>query len=118
MSLNLILMVLGLHWLFDFVFQTHKQATEKSKSFFMLFNHCAVYCLWGIVIAFLFPTILGCVFFMYLLLTHFIIDGITSRITSYLWKKERVHDFFVVIGADQVLHYVSIFWYLNLINLV
>lgn len=50
MSLWFILMVLGLHWLFDFVFQTPQQAEGKSKSFLSLWDHCSMYCLWGLVI--------------------------------------------------------------------
>lgn len=118
MSLWFILMVLGLHWLFDFSFQTPKQAAEKSKNFHALWGHCCVYCLWGLVIPLFFSmSKMGCLFYIYLLVTHFMIDGVTSRITAWLWKKERVHDFFVVIGADQVLHYVTIFWYLDFMRL-
>jgi hypothetical protein len=35
---------------------------------------------------------------------HWVIDFFTSRATSYLWKKQDVHNFFVVIGFDQLLH--------------
>lgn len=62
-------------------------------------------------------TEIGCFFFLYLLGTHLVIDGVTSRITAWLWKEKRVHDFFVMIGADQILHYVTIFWYLDLMKL-
>jgi membrane-bound metal-dependent hydrolase YbcI (DUF457 family) len=51
-------------------------------------------------------------------IAHFLTDWVTSRATSALYKEERYHDFFVVIGADQVLHYITLFgtfiWLTNL----
>jgi hypothetical protein len=40
---------------------------------------------------------------------HTITDYFTSRLNSKLWKKGDVHNFFVSIGFDQVLHYVQLF---------
>lgn len=112
-------MILGLHWLFDFVLQTPDQAEGKSKHVIPLLDHCLVYSLWGVVMSLMFPMAnAGMLFFPYLFATHFIVDGVTSRITSWLWRKKQVHDFFVMIGADQIIHYVSIFWYLDWTGLV
>lgn len=35
---------------------------------------------------------------------HFLTDAITSRINSRLWEAQRVHAFFVGVGADQLSH--------------
>jgi len=40
---------------------------------------------------------------------HFFTDYVTSRASSLLWKEGKVHDFFVTIGADQMIHYFTIF---------
>jgi len=37
-------------------------------------------------------------------LTHWLSDLFTSRWTSKLWEKKDVHNFFVVIGFDQLIH--------------
>ena len=40
---------------------------------------------------------------------HFVTDAITSRITGYFWAKNDAHNFFVVIGFDQMIHYFCLF---------
>lgn len=37
---------------------------------------------------------------------HWVIDYVTSRVNKRLWAAERVHDFFVSVGFDQLLHYI------------
>lgn len=120
---------LAVHFVADFVLQSNWMATNKSKRWDALALHCLVYAacwLW-----------LGIAFALITFVTHFITDAITSRITSRLWflrmelagRKWRVvadgvsseepaywvnlddgkrHWFFVVIGADQVIHYVTL----------
>jgi uncharacterized membrane protein HdeD (DUF308 family) len=102
-----IIFILLLHWIFDFKFQAHRWAMTKSKSFRSLAIHCAVYSL----LAFMLFKPIQITLFIYsiLFISHFIIDGITSRITSYLWKKQEIHYFFCVIGFDQILHYAILF---------
>jgi len=39
---------------------------------------------------------------------HFVVDYNTSRVTSRLWQEKRVHDFFVVVGFDQLLHSITL----------
>ena len=109
MSIGFIIWILFLHWIFDFVLQTNKMALNKSKSFSALLDHCLVYSLWAFCVGLSFSN--AWTLYSLLLWSHFIIDGITSRITSYLWKKEKRHWFFVTIGLDQFIHYATIFWF-------
>ena len=39
---------------------------------------------------------------------HFGVDFVTSRITSRLYAQERWHDFFAVVGFDQLIHQVTL----------
>ena len=92
-----LLLVLNLaHWVFDFVWQTDEMAVNNSKSLKWLGIHCFVYSIpfWFLDLKF------GAIAFV----SHIIIDGVTSRINSYLWAKERRHEFFTSIGFDQFLH--------------
>jgi uncharacterized membrane protein HdeD (DUF308 family) len=113
MSLVFVIYILFLHWIFDIYFQSHDMAVNKSTSFKWLSVHSLIYSLLAIVIYIqLCCPIITCFYFMlYLFTTHFIIDGVTSKINSVLWKKNKMHDLFVVIGLDQLLHYTSIFWF-------
>lgn len=118
--------ILLIHWFADFVLQTHKQSTNKSKSNYHLTMHvltytffwsicCSTY-VWffyvintdgeysmlphGNMLVILFPTIT--------FVCHWITDYFTSRLNSYLYNKGDVHNFFVSIGFDQILHYVQL----------
>ena len=96
-SVNIILLLGLIHFVADFVFQSNYVAQNKSKSNVVLLKHVVIYSL---------PFILfGSVIFVIInMLLHFCIDYCTSRMTSKLWAKGDVHNFFVVIGFDQFLH--------------
>lgn len=124
-SLFEILTIIFIHWFADFVLQTSKQAEGKSKSLKPLLNHTLIYSsVWIPVITFLFYVykvplnnmFIPMLFFLITFIAHTTTDFISSRMTSRLWKANKVHEFFVVIGFDQVLHYIQLFltyWYLK-----
>lgn len=93
---NMIYLVLIAHFVADFVLQTDKMATNKSKSNYWLLNHVLVYTLVMSIFGLTFGLING--------LSHFAVDFISSRLTSYFWKKGDRHNFFVIIGLDQLAH--------------
>ena len=108
MSIYQFLALLGTHWVGDFVLQTDWQAKNKSKSFDALSRHVAIYTavLWagsavifwghsfGAITAFA-----GLNWFL-----HLATDYCTSRLNSRLWAKGDVHNFFVAVGFDQLVH--------------
>jgi hypothetical protein len=102
--------LLAVHWVADFVLQTHWQATNKSKSLSALGQHIATY---GAVLA-VGTTIIfwsspwGPLFVLINALAHMGTDYVTSRITSRLWVQQRWHDFFVVVGLDQLVHHLTL----------
>jgi hypothetical protein len=91
-----IYLVLAAHWIADFICQTDKMAINKSTSWKWLSSHVGTYTL--LMLPF------GPVFAIANGLTHLFVDAVTSRATSYLWKKGDRHNFFVVIGLDQLIH--------------
>lgn len=104
------LILLVTHWIADFVLQTHWQASNKSKNNYALARHVASYTLLlGIVSAYIFNNrpgrwLLIIEFVILNGLLHFITDYFTSRASSKLYAKQDWHNFFVVIGFDQLIH--------------
>ena len=117
--------ILFIHWVADFIFQTHNQAINKSKSNYYLTMHvltysfiwlfaCYIYCIYsfassdgkeqfttdGLKFMLLFPSIT--------FVCHWITDYFTSRLNSYLHKKGDIHNFFVSVGGDQLLHMIQL----------
>ena len=122
LSYYTIITVLFFHWVFDFFCQTDEQAQGKSKENKWLLSHVQTYSIGLILIAlfnmdlFVSPELRGIVtiFKMAAFVSlnfglHFFTDYVTSRASSLLWKEGKVHDFFVTIGADQMIHYITLF---------
>ena len=129
-SLLMIAQVLFAHWVSDFVLQTHWMATNKSKNWLALGSHVLTY---TVAIAFLMltmSTVLSTAAIAYDLpnsvifemtpyafalwvavngVLHFVTDAVTSRLTAKLWAKGDMHNFFVVVGFDQMIHYFCLF---------
>ena len=114
--------LLFIHWLADFVYQEHRVAVGKSKSLLILLEHGLTYSitftLWIFAMLLILyynnlnitPLLIKISIFAGItFLIHTFTDFITSKITANLWKKEKVHNFFVMIGFDQLLHYIQIF---------
>lgn len=110
--------ILAVHWLADFVLQTHWQASNKSKDIEALLRHVGTY---TIVLSIAVPWIFGAakvtdgfegfagfLFVMLNSVLHFATDYFTSRWSSRLWAKQDWHNLFVVIGFDQLIHQVTL----------
>lgn len=120
------------HWFADFYCQTHEMAVNKSTSNYWLFKHICSYTwnfylsivvfalifmvcayFWPIMMVTTFPILSEISFILVLkfvainAMCHWVTDYFTSRWTTKLWKENRMHDFFVVIGLDQLIHYTT-----------
>ena len=114
MSLIVIFSIIFIHWFADFVLQTHWQATNKSKNNKALTMHVLSYSTVWFLIANVYSIITGNYLVLALFppitfVSHWITDYFTSRLNSILWAKGDVHNFFVSVGFDQVLHYLQLF---------
>jgi hypothetical protein len=92
-----LLKILFFHFIADFCLQTDKMAINKSTSISWLTVHIATYSSFMMLFC-------GQKYALVNGLLHWAIDFGTSKWTSYLWKKGDRHNFFVVIGLDQLLH--------------
>jgi hypothetical protein len=115
--------LLFFHWVCDFPLQKNDWAINKSHDFIALLKHCATYAFsYGFFVWMFFfftDAVLGIfsvvVFTLWMLLSHLVIDGISSRVNAYLFKNEMRKLFFDSIGFDQFLHYVTIFGFFFLL---
>lgn len=119
------LFLVVVHFIADFMLQTDQMAKRKSTSNYYLAMHVSAYSIFTFIawvvgfklfgIQFSKETISLSVLLIFWL--HFITDYVTSRITGYYWKKQASHNFFCVIGIDQVAHYFQLFLIYNYIIL-
>lgn len=111
--MTLIYVLLVAHFLADFVFQSDWMALNKSHDWDALWIHIGTYMatIMGILIFTLpFPGYWPVnLFFGVNFIAHFVQDAITSRVSARLWQAQKRHWFFVNIGVDQLLHYVTLF---------
>ena len=109
-SFTTLVFVLLIHFLADFGLQTHEQATGKSTSVKWLTYHVGVYSImWVLASWFYFGDFrIALIFSIITFICHWITDFITSRIGKPYWDKQDFHNGFVVVGFDQVLHYIQL----------
>lgn len=121
MTLIEILAILAIHYFADFIMQDNWMAQNKWKNNNALLCHTSIYTgIWFLcgIIYVLFNlneyTPWHLTYFMLITFTfHTIQDWITSKITHELSITASInrnwHNFFVVVGFDQLLHYVQLF---------
>jgi len=118
--LNIVLLLL-FHFIADFIYQTDEMTKNKSTSNKWLLKHTLTYT--GVISIYLYAmtlveTFTGGVisdiftntllFASITLVAHTLTDYVTSRVSSYFYKENKIHEFFVVIGLDQWLHALQI----------
>lgn len=131
--LNFICFIVLVHTIADFAVQTRWMAENKSKSIKALTAHIITYfitiCLALMLISTyrassddlrwaVFSDMYYCSikYALFNALLHFIIDFMTSRLTSYFWSKTNRYAFFLTIGFDQAAHVITLmttYWMLN-----
>ena len=117
MELKLIFWIFIIHFVADFLLQTDWQAKNKSSDSNALWAHTFVYSTTIAVLAIPFINEVWQFFFLFYatLLCHTGTDFITSRISKKYFDKQDYHNGFVIVGLDQVLHYIQLFLTFNFI---
>ncbi len=109
-TLTDILIIVSMHTIFDWLFQSRWQAENKSKNWLALTSHVVVYNL-GLAIAggFLLMWTSPLMYVTWVLgnsVLHFITDAITSRLNAKFYPTKA---FWNTIGIDQLIHYATLF---------
>lgn len=121
-----------LHWIGDFVLQSHWMASNKSRNNEALISHVFVYTIvifFGILayeiifngfIVFYRSILMLILFFIANFIAHYVTDYYTSRLNTKLLNAELIdpehvkipinkfHNFFVSIGFDQWIHCITL----------
>lgn len=121
--LTIAFVIIVVHFVADFVLQTDKQAKGKSKNWGDLLSHTYIYSMVWIIVGIIYAISLKdsyqewdvTSFVAITFACHTLQDYFTSRLNSRLWADGKVHNFFVSVGFDQVLHYGQLFLTYHLI---
>jgi len=102
-----------LHFIGDFILQSDKDAKCKRTSFKCLIHHTGTYVIpfiiAGMCLESIYPPDIVIVFVFITFLAHTITDYFTSKLNGRLYQSGNMHNFFIGIGFDQVLHYIQLF---------
>ena len=123
-ELKHIVLILIAHFVADFCLQPRKIAETKSEKISALCIHGIYYLIGTTVSLFLFmitgilrakeipidPLLSIIKFLIINAVFHIIIDFVTSKISAYFYKKQMIRQFFIVIGADQVIHIIILIY--------
>ena len=108
---KLLLFILIVHFFADFVLQTHDQAINKYKCKEHLISHVLTYSLTWLVACMFWitnPWKIG-LFVIITFFFHWVTDALTSNMAKSYFDKKDYHNGFVVIGFDQILHYIQLY---------
>lgn len=114
--MNIFIIIILIHFLADFALQTHDQAIGKGVGMHWfnidLFKHVLNYSLvWWVFTLGLYGEFWRATgFFIITFLAHYTTDFITSRLSKPLFESKDFHNGFVVVGADQVAHYLQLYF--------
>ena len=112
MKIEILIIILFVHWIADFVLQSDKQAKGKATNIKELFNHVWAYSLVWLIVGIYYALYLGddytdwavTAFYVITFFTHFVTDFVTSKWVKHYFDQNKYHEGFVVIGLDQFLH--------------
>lgn len=99
--MSTLILIMFMHFVSDFILQTDTMAKNKSKNIECLLAHVLVYSIPFLCFGLKFTVINAGL--------HFLIDFFTSRASGYFYKKGEIHNFFVIIGFDQFLHFCCLY---------
>lgn len=107
-----LLFLLVYHFFADFVLQTDDQAKLKSTNIYHLACHVLTYSIaWFFGIWFYTGDPVFAIWFSIITYGfHYVTDWCTSRLGKTYWDKGDYHNGFIIVGFDQILHYIQLYF--------
>jgi general stress protein CsbA len=116
-EIKLMLFILLIHFLADFALQTHWQASNKSTSFKALNQHVFSYSLIWLIASYIwFENSLACLFWLITYTAHLATDFFSALAAKRFFDQKDYHNGFVIVGIDQVAHYIQLIFTFKLIE--
>ncbi len=121
-----VFLILVSHFIGDFILQSRNIAERKSTDTAALSWHILIYTWTLSIFGFykmltylpcknLGPLVLGIAGYVLINgILHFAVDAVTSRLTSYYWSEKNTRAFFITIGADQLIHTLTLIYTLRI----
>jgi hypothetical protein len=121
-NIDPIYLIFLLHFVGDFIGQNEWMASNKSKNtvegISALTYHVFLYFAWLCWMGCLWRGVAFSPNGLYGVLVwagtngvcHWVVDFVSSRISSNFWKQKKVRPFFITIGADQTIHLMFLYW--------
>ena len=106
-GVDLILVILFVHYVFDWRFQTRWMAENKSSRLDALGLHVLIYFIGLLIIAAFTP--LSITWALVNAILHFGVDFCSSKISRKAWLHHDKKRFWNTIGFDQFCHYAILF---------
>ncbi len=104
----LIIIIAWIHFVADFVLQSNYVAVNKSRYISQLFKHAVIYSIPFLILGIKYALINGAL--------HFIIDYVSSSMTSHFHTRSKRRAFFLTIGCDQAIHATCLILTMGYIN--
>ena len=107
MEFTIIAAIVFMHFVADFLAQTREMGRNKSKSNLWLLAHAVTYSTVIFILAIpLLPITVGmCAIYAGINgMLHYMVDYMSSRMTTYLYNNKQEYWFWSTIGADQSIH--------------
>jgi hypothetical protein len=96
MEIELLLLIIWVHFVADFILQTNYIALNKSKYINCLLIHSGIYSVPFLIFGLEYAIING--------ILHFIIDYFSSAMTAAFYANDKRRYFWLTIGCDQAIH--------------
>jgi hypothetical protein len=107
---EVVVSLLAAHFIGDFLMQSSEVAKGKSRSNLLLLEHVTLYAVplaatAGLLLA---SPAAAFAFLVLNLSLHFVTDFVTSRVSHRLSSTGRTHEFFCMLGLDQLIHLTTL----------
>jgi hypothetical protein len=96
------------HYFADFVLQSRWMGENKSKEWKPLLVHIAVYTSFMAVVCFFLLGPIGLVYAVLNGALHLVTDYFSSRMSRKAYEEGKLNKFWLIIGADQLIHHLCL----------